>query len=230
VNAAVALAQQASDRQVVLAELRSGMATAAFQLGLSRQGSIKNLLDRPAATIDADLVEAELALHSTGLLVLTGESEPVGAAKQISPDHGEIIARHLGALADYVLLDLGVGLDEVNRRILPRCRHIAVTIEPNPITLALAERLLNEMTQSLVIPRGKISLVMISRSRSSGSFTKDAVEERLRHSLRGLIPPAPELALESANQATPIVMTQLGSFVVEQYGRFAENLKEVLSS
>jgi pilus assembly protein CpaE len=231
VNTAVVLAQgRAGERRVALAEARSGMATAAFQLGLPSQHTIGNILDRPMAAIDADLVEAQIEQHSTGLLVLAGQREPVGVAKQISPGECEIIARHLGAIADYVLLDLGVGLDAVNRRILPRCAHIVVTIGPNPITLTLAESLLEEITESLDIPPDKISLAMVSRSRSSASFTRDAIEERLGHSLRGLIPPAPELAFQSASQAKPIVMTYADSFVVQQYRRFAEKLIEVLPS
>jgi pilus assembly protein CpaE len=231
VNTAVALTQgKVSDQQIVLAELRSGMAAAALQLGLSRHGAIRNILDQPIGKIDTGLVEAQLDQHSTGLLVLTGESEPVGVAARIRPDHGEAIVRHLGGIAGYLLLDLGVGLDEVNRRVLPHCRPIVVTIEPNHISLALAEKLLDEMNQSLNIPMHKIGLVLISRSRSAASFTRDTIEERLKHRLLGLIPPAPELAFQSASQETPMIMLHLDSFVVRQYRTIAEDLIEALSS
>jgi pilus assembly protein CpaE len=229
VNTAVALAQgKAEDQQVVLAELRSGMASAALQLGLPRRGGIRSLLDQPIGKIDADLVEAQLDQHGSGLLVLTGESEPVGVAERISPDHSVAIVQHLGAIADYLLLDLGVGLDEINRRLLPLCQRILVTIEPNQIALSMAERLLNRMNQSLNIPTHKAGLVLISRSRSAVSFTKDAIEKRLAHSLVGLIPPAPELAFNSATQEMPMVMLHLDSFVVRQYKALAEDLMKAL--
>jgi pilus assembly protein CpaE len=229
VNAAVVLAQrEAEDEQVVLAELRSGMATAALQLGLSRQGSIKSVLDQPMGKIDASLIEAQLVQHSSGLLVLTGESGPSGVVERISPEQGEAIVRHLGAIADYLLLDLGVGLNGLNQRVLPLCRRIVVTIEPSHIALTLAERVLDEMNQSLNIPRHKTSLVLVNRNRSAVSFTRETIEQRLKHSLMGLIPPAPELAFQAAKQGRPMVLVHLDSFVVRQYRAFAQNLTEVL--
>ncbi|MGD2144260.1 MAG: response regulator, partial [Anaerolineae bacterium] len=184
VNTAVAMSRGADeDRSVALAELRGGLATAALQLGFPRPGDITRILEQPPASIDTALVEAQLDQHGTGLLALTGQTVPPGVAERVSPDHAEAIVKRLTGIADYVLLDLGVGLDEVNRRLLPRCRRIVVTIEPNRLSVALAEDLLDEMNESLNIPSHKIILVLINRSRSTGSLTKSTIEETLRHSL-----------------------------------------------
>jgi pilus assembly protein CpaE len=229
VNAAVALTQgRLKDRRVVLAELRSGMATAALQLGLPRQGGIRPVLEQPADQVRPGLAEAQLDQLSTGLLVLTGETEPMGFAERISPAHAEAIIRQLSSVADYLLLDLGVGLDEVNRRVLRQCRHILVTLESSELSLALAEKLLDHMGQSLNIPGHKVSLVLINRSLSSSAFTRESIEKRLNHRLMCLIPPAPELAFEAAKQGLPMVMVHLDSLVVRQYRTFADQLVDAL--
>lgn len=237
INAAVALARRekpedkdgvSGDQRVILAEMRSGMATASSQLGLPQHDGLGKALDRPIGQLEADFVEAQLIEHRSGLLLLGSRVDPLGVAKPVSPDHAEAIVRHLGSAADYLFLDLGVGLGDANRRILPRTRHIIVTIEPDSTALTLADELLVEINQSLNVPRHKISLVLVKRNRSAASFTKNDIEERLEHSLIGMIPPAPELAFQSAKQQIPMVMLHLDSLVVRQYKSFVEELIEVL--
>lgn len=230
VNVAVALARgPARDQRVVLGELRHGMATAAFQLGFPRsQDGIANILAQPAASVDANLVEAQLDQHGSGLLVLSGSTRPTGIGEAISPDHAERIVQHLAAVADYLLLDLGVGLGEVNQRLLPCCRHLVVTIERNPMSLALAQDLLEEINQTLHIARHRIGLVSISRSRSAASLTKADIEGKLEHDLVGLVPPAPELAFQSMRHNKPMVVMDLDGFAAQQYRTIAEYLTKVL--
>jgi pilus assembly protein CpaE len=230
VNVAVALARgPAREQRVLLAELRNGMATAAFQLGFPpSQDGIANIVAQPAASVDADLIGAQLNRHGSGLLVLSGSTRPTGIGAAISPDHAERIVQHLRAVADYLLLDLGVGLDEVNQRLLPRCRHLVVTIERNSMSLALAQDLLEEMNQTLHIPKHNIGLVSISRSRSAASLTKEDIEERLKHDLVGLVPPAPELAFQSMHHNKPMVVMDLDGFAAQQYRTIAEYLTKVL--
>jgi pilus assembly protein CpaE len=233
VNAAVALAERdvppgQDDRPVVLAEMRAGMATTAFQLDLPEHDGLGQVLKKPIGQIEAGFIEAQLDEHQSGLLVLSSRTEPLGAVEPVSPDHAELIVRQLGAMAGYLFLDLGVGLDDVNRRVLPRCRHVVVALEPDNVALTLADKLLGQMNQALNIPRHRISLIMIKRNRSATSFTKGTVEEELKHNLIGMIPPAPELAFQSATQQSPMVKMHLDSLVVRQYKAFVENLIETL--
>lgn len=229
VNTAVALARGAAgDQRVILGELRNGMATAAFQLGFPPgQDGLGNILAQPAASVDADLVEAQLDQDGSGLLVLGGSSRPEGVGEAISSDHAEQIVQHLEMIGDYLLLDMGVGLGEVNQRILPRCRHLLVTVEPNAMSLALAQNLLEEMNQTLNIPRHKVSVVSINRSRSAATLTKEDIEEMLGYDLVGVIPPAPELAFKSVDQHKPMVVLDLDGFAARQYRAIAEYLTEV---
>ncbi len=229
VNVALALVGgPAEDQHVVLAELRSGMATAALQLGFPRRGRIAEVLAQSVGDVDADFIEARLDLHGTGLLVLSGQSEPPGVAQPLLPDYAEVIIQRLGVLSDCVLLDLGVGLDEVNRHVLPRCRHVVVTIEPNTLSLTLAQELLEEMNQSLNVARHKVSLVMINRERSAVSLNKTTIEERLKHRLAGMIPAAPELSFQATKDSNPIVAAAPDSFVAQQYRTVASDLLELL--
>ncbi len=228
VNVAVALAQgPAKGQQVILADMQSGMAASSIQLGLRRHGGIARLLDEPVERIDARIVEAQLEEHRTGVRILSGQLKPPGVATLVQPDHAEVILQHLGAMADYLLLDLGVSLDETNRRILSSCDHVVVATEPHRVALTLTQALLNEMTMSLNLARHRIGVVLINKAASASTFTRDAIEGLLQHDLAGVITPAPELAFQAAEQGKPMVITQPNSLVAQQFRNVAEYLANV---
>jgi MinD-like ATPase involved in chromosome partitioning or flagellar assembly len=207
--------------------MQPGMAASAVQLNLRRQGGIWRLLERPVEQIEARLVEAQLEEHKTGVRVLGGQIEPIGVAMPLLPSHTEVIIQNLGAMADYLLLDLGVGLREVNRRVLPTCDHVVVTTEPHRVALTLAQALLDEMTVSLSFPRHRISVVLINRAPSASTFTREAIEGLLQHDLAGVVTPAPELAFQAAETGNPMVAAQPATLVAQQLRQIAERLASV---
>jgi DNA-binding response OmpR family regulator len=227
VNVAAALAQMQEGQQVILADIQSGMAASSVQLALRRHGGLGRVLERPAEQIDARIVEAQLEEHKTGVRVLGGQLEPFGAAKPLSSLQAEIIVQHLGAMADYLLLDFGVGLSETNRRILPSCDHIVVVIEPHRVALTLAKPLLDEMTSALTLPRHRISVVLVNKAPSASTFTKEAIEGLLQHDLAGVVTPAPELAFQAAETGNPMVVAQPTSLVAQQIRNITEYLIDI---
>jgi len=225
VNVAAALAQRAEGGpKVVLADLQAGMAASSVQLDLGHQGAIVRLLDRPVEEVDARFVEAQLDEHRSGVRVLSGQIEPRGVAMSIPPAHAELIVQRLGAVADYLLLDLGVGLDEVNRCVLPSCAQVVVAIEPNRVAVALAQALLSEMALSLNLPAHRISVVLINKAPSATTFTKDGIEDLLQRDLVAVVPPAPELAFQAAENGNPMVTLQPQSLVAQQFRAIADHL------
>jgi MinD-like ATPase involved in chromosome partitioning or flagellar assembly len=185
------------------------------------------LLNQPVRSIQPEMIEAHLEEYKTGLRVLSGQIEPPGAAVTMSPTHAEVILRDLGSAADYVLLDLGMGLDEANRYLLPMCHHIIVTAEPQRVTLALAKALLDEMNRSLNIPTYKIGVVMINKAPSGATFTRDTIKGMLKHELVAIITPAPELAYQASERGVPMVVMQPESLVARQFRSVAEFLVNV---
>jgi len=228
VNVAAALAHgPAKDQQVILADLQPGMAASSLQLGLRRRVGVREVLSQPVERVDARLVEAQLEEHKTGMRVLGGELEPIGVALPLLPAYAEAITQHLGTIADYLLLDLGVGLGETNRRILPVCDHIVVTTEPHRVALTLAQSLLDEMTSMLTLPRHRISVVLINKTPSASTFTKESIEGLLQHDLAGVVTPAPELAFQAAETGNPMVVAQPAALVAQQIRNITEYLLSV---
>ncbi len=228
VNVAVALAQgPAKGQRVILADMQSGMAASSIQLGLRRHGGMMRLLEKPVEHIEEMMVEAQLEEHRSGVQVLSGQVEPPGVATPVPPHHAEVILQHLGSMADYLLLDLGVGLGETNRLILPRCDRVVVTTEPHRVALTLAQALLSEMTLSLNLPRHRINVVLINKAPSASTFTRDTIEGLLQHDLAGVVTPAPELAFQATEQGAPMVLAQPNSLVAQQLRDITEHLVNI---
>jgi CheY-like chemotaxis protein len=228
VNVAVALAGgPAEDRRVILAELQPGAAVGGFYLGSrdSHKGLVR-LLDQSAEHVGSKAVESQLEEHGSGVHLLRGQIEPPGIALPISPSRAEAVVRQLGATADYLLLDLGTGLSETNRHVLPECYHVVVTIEPQHVTLKLAQALLKEMMSSLGIGSHAISLVMVKKTTAAGIARAD-VEGFLKHEVAGLIISADELAFEATQNGVPIVTSHPNSLVAQQFQSVAEYLANV---
>jgi CheY-like chemotaxis protein len=227
VNIGVSLAQGREKGQVILADMQPGMTASAVQLNLRRQSGMWRLLDRPVEEIEEMFVEAQLEEHKTGVRVLGGQIEPFGVAMPLLPSHAEVIIQHLGAMGDYLLLDLGVGLGETNRHILPTCDHVVVTTEPNRVALVLAQSLLDEMTTSLSFPKHRISVVLVNKAPSASTYTKEAIEGLLQHDLAGVVTPAAELAFQAAETGNPMIVAQPTTLVSQQLRQIAERLADV---
>jgi pilus assembly protein CpaE len=225
VNLAVAFTQgPAREKRVYFADMQSGMTASSFQFGLRRPGAIVRLLERPAEQIDDRLVEAQLEEHQSGVFVLSGQIEPFGVAEVLTPNYAETIVQQLGSMADYIFLDLGVGLGETNRSLLPECYQVVVTIEPQRSSLVLAQSLLTDLAESLMIARHRISLVLINKAASAASFTKETIEGLLQHDLAGVVTPAPELAFQSCENGIPMVTAQPDSLAAQQIQKIADYL------
>ena len=227
VNIAVALAREvAQGKQIVVADLQPGMAALALHLSL-RQGGLTPLLNQPVESLEPRTVEAQLEEYKFGVRLLSGQIEPPGTATPISPAQADAVIRNLGAVADYVLLDLGAGLSEANRHSLSLCYHIVVTVEPQHVALTLARSLLGEMTGRLKLPSNKISVAVVNKAAAGATFTKDTLKELLQHEICGIVTPAPELALQSAERGIPMFLMQPDSLVARQYRSIAEYLAKV---
>jgi pilus assembly protein CpaE len=227
VNVAASLAQDLRGQRVLLADLQPGISALAFGLKL-HPGGITSLLQQRVQDLRAEMVDARLQRHATGLRVLTGPTKPSGLAVALSRPHAEKIVRSLEGLSDYLLLDLGTELNEANRSILPLCHKIIVVIAPQPIALKLARGVLTELTRSLNLACQKISLVMLRQvSLESAAFTPNSIREMLQHDLISIIASSPDLAFQAAEHGVPMVTMQPNSVAAQHFRDVAEYVRQV---
>lgn len=213
----------ASGKRVVLLDAHTGSSSLALQMGLRPQQGLQVLAGRDPQGLTADSILAHTDRHVSGVLVLGGLPDPQGTVQSFTPAHAEAIVRALVDAVDYVLVDMGTGLDAVNRALLRVLDYVMIVVEPHRISLLLAQALLAAL-DTLEVGRHRQGIVMVNRAPTSTTPSKDMVEGFLQREIVVVIPPAPELAFQSAEQGTPMVMMQPESLVAAQFHHLAQHI------
>jgi len=220
-NVAVALAAgPAEGKSVMLAELRSSSTSMALQLGLEGHRGLAALLERKSG-LKADAVIDQMERHSSGLRVLGGTYIPQAGHAGLDVKTGEVILKALGQATDYLLLDMGMGLNELNQMALRLLRYVFVVTEPHKVAIRMASALLTSL-DSLDVGRQNVGVILVHKAPSATTITKVAVEEELRREVVGTLSPAPEQAFQAAEVGVPMVLVQPASLVAQQVRQLAE--------
>ncbi|MBO9360927.1 MAG: response regulator [Thermoflexus sp.] len=206
--------------QVLLADLapHGGLA---HLLRLSQGLGLPGLLARPPRELDPPTIEKHLTRHVSGLRMLLTPYAP--RPVMLSAAHIQVIARHLAALSDYVLFEMGHTLDDGARTLLGELRYLVLVMEPTSLCLLHARELIQILLQIGWVLQ-QLGLVVVNRAVSGIALTRRQIEEALSLELIGFISPAPDLAHRAVDQGVPIVMLQPESPLAEQFRELARRL------
>lgn len=220
-NLAVAIAQAGQD--VILCELRPGQGSLGLQLGFTSGKAIGTLLSKSAAEINARLIESQVVSHSSGVRLVLASYDPNEMALERNADQAMQLVRHLATLTKNLVVDLGPGLSDINRKVLPLCDRPILIIEPMRITLAMGKAILDEL-EKIGVSSNRFEFIMVNRVRSSLQMPWQQAEAMLNHSISSIITPAPELAYQAAEGAVPMGQLQPDSLTADQSRKLAEAL------
>ncbi len=207
----------------ILSDIRLGQGSLGLALGLGRSAGLANLLGRPAPDLTARAVEGELVTHSSGIKLLLSSARPKETQINVNPESVATILKGLRQLARNVIIDLGSGLSRQNARLIKDIDQIALVVEPYRVTLNMARELLKEM-EGIGVGKGRINIIMLSRSQSTLQVPWQEAEQILSHEMLAIISPAPELAFQASEAGFPIVLFQPTSIVATQMNKLADEL------
>jgi len=208
---------------VTLAELRPGFGSIGLQLGYRKSDSLNNLLQKDTGDILLRDVEKELVTHGSGIQILLASYNPIDAELLSKIDQIETIAKHLPRISKGTIIDMGAGLTDINKRILPLCTQILVVVEPLPATIIQTIALINNLKE-LGVAEHSIIPVLVNRIRLEITVPNSQVQQDLGIQLGGVIMPAPELAVQAASRNEPIVIYQPDSITTRQFQKLAETV------
>jgi MinD-like ATPase involved in chromosome partitioning or flagellar assembly len=190
-------------------------------LGYSRAGGFGSLLSKTVSEINGRAVESQILTHGSGLRLLLSSASPSESPLASAAGQAEQIVRQLSTLCKFLVLDLGAGLNEMSRRIVSLCDALLVVVEPQRVTLTMARSLLTEL-EAAGVGHARVDMVMQSRMRSSLQTSWQAAETLLDHSIENIITPAPELAYQAAENASPLLLVQPDSVTADQIRKLAQ--------
>ena len=221
INIGAALTRNHED--AIVADLNPGRGSMSLQLGFTRPTGLTTLLKKRPEEITARLVEGQLVSHNSGLKLLLASYNSADYAQLAAVAQLENTVRYLTGLCKVLILELGAGLSDATKRVLPLCDQVVMPIEPNRIAVAQTQAFVADM-ETLGIGRGRVHLVLMNRTRSSLQLTITKLEQSIGQKIVGVITPAPELAYQANEAGMPMINMQPDSLTAEQIGKLAQAL------
>lgn len=221
-NLAINLHEQ-TETYLTVAEMRPGQGDIGVYLGYANSNALGELLSRPAVEIRLQDVEDRLVTHGSGIQLLLASYEPQHMALQQAVDQFEAIVKHLAKIAPYTILDLGVGLNDANRKMVSMCTKLIVVLEPSPHVITHTKSLLENL-QERGIPDDRILPVVINRQRLEITMPVAQVQQGIGRAPSVVLTPAPELAYQAAQRKEPMILQQPQSLIAGQISKLAELL------
>lgn len=216
---------QASQADVILAELTPGQGSLALDLGIATENGLSELLGKTPAEITRNNIAEQLVSHDAGFKVLVASNHPrdFQLINQVS-QYENLVAR-MATLGRFIVLDLGMGLPPFVQRLLPLINEIIVVVEGVPNTIAHTRALIQDLIE-FGKDENHIAAVLNHRIRSESQMPWAEVQEQLGHSITATLTPAPELFAQASRLKTPAVLCQPDSLTAQQLNKLVEQITE----
>ena len=219
-NLGVAL-QKCTQKSVIVAEFRPGQGSLSLELGYGQPQGLNHLLQMSPAEVSRRSVESELVNHPAGIRLLLSSPQPMDARYAWSASNFEAITHFLTQMAEYVVIDLGPGLNPTSERVLVNCREVLVLIEPLPQSVLQARALLEDLF-GIGIGSDQVHIVLVNRARSNMQLTPSQIQEQLGFEIPVAFTPEPELAYQASSNNAPMILMQPHGPAAQQFFKLAE--------
>lgn len=221
VNIAAALMQ--ANENPVIADFRLGNGSMGLALGSGRSQGMARVLAKSANDVTAKMIEADFAHHQSGLRMLLSTASPRESQLEYNPDTVQAVVTQLRTLGNPAIVDLGAGINPRFTTMLPDLDKLILVVEPNGVTLKMAQALIEELEN--IMGGGRISVVVLNRAQSSLQTPWHEVENILGREVKAIISAAPELAFQAMESNVPMVILQPNAIVSTQFIKLADELK-----
>ena len=218
--------QSRTKSEVIVAEMLPGQGALALDVGVNYSKGLVDLLSlNKLNDITRDSVREVLVQHTSGLKLLLASDRPRDMHLINQTANYETLMKKLAALARFVVLDLGVGLQPFAEKILPLCNEVLIVLEGVPNTIIHTKALIDDIT-ALGIPRKNIKVVLNNRIRSETQLASSQVQAQLEHDILSTLTPAPELFVQATRMQTPAILCQPDSLTARQVTKLVDFIAE----
>lgn len=199
----------------------------ALDVALNLQGehNIVDLLPK-MSQLDRQLVASVLANHVSGIKVLLAPP-PADLSSPISLPQVQQVLVWLRRMFPWVIVDLGLPLDETAFAFLDGADRIVMSVLPEMIGLRNTRLMLDQL-YGRGYPDEKVWLIL-NRSTLPGGVTLRDIEARLRVQVKFRIPDDQPLVTHTINRGVPLVMSHKNSAVARAIRDFAGALAQDLT-
>lgn len=219
INTAISLTTS-THQPVVLVDADYAAPAIDVQLNLHPQRDIRDLLPK-LNQLDAELVTGVLAVHSSGVRVLAAPPSDELDYPPTLPQVQQVIA-WLRRLFPWVLVDLGLPLDEAAYAFLDAADRVVVSVLPEMDCLRNTRLMLGQFA-ARHYPSEKV-WPLLNRAGMPAALKAEDIVAYLGEGLRETVPDDQVSATDSVNRGVPMVIAHRRRPVCRAYRDLAQQL------
>jgi pilus assembly protein CpaE len=202
-NLAIAMAQVTSKR-VALVDASLQFGDTDVLLNLQGNRSIVDAMER-LDELDSDMLNVLMAPHPSGIKVLAAPPTPV-AGEAITVHALKTVLTQMKKDFDYIFLDTWSYLDDIILAAIDMADRILVVMTPEIPSIKSTKQFF-EIAEALKFPLEQIDLILNKVIPRDG-IRAERIEDTMKHRILTQLDFDPKSIRPTANQGSPLVMTQ----------------------
>jgi pilus assembly protein CpaE len=203
INLAVGIQMIEPDSKVALVDCNLQFGDVGVSLNLRANRTITDLVDH-IGELDLDLVESVMTKHdASGVQVLLSPAKPEDA-DLVSADHVRRVLESMKQLYDYIIVDLGSRLQDLELSVFDLANRIILVTAPD-VPSVKDVRYFFELVEALEYPHEKLLLVL-NKSDTRTGVTSRLIEGNVKHKIFAEIPYERRSVVQSINQGVPYMI------------------------
>jgi pilus assembly protein CpaE len=224
INLATAMCQLDREARVAIVDCSLQFGDVGILLYLRTNRSIVDLADN-IDDLDTDMIETTMTTDErSGLRALLAPPKPE-MAELVTVEHVRTVLERLQQLFDYIVVDMGSRLLDLELTLIDIADRIVLVIAPDLSSIKDA-RYFFEIMEALEYPTSKALLVLNKADPGTGISAR-AIENHIKHPVFAEIPDDRRVVLQSVNQGIPYILmpnVDKRSPLIEQTMQFAQRL------
>jgi pilus assembly protein CpaE len=224
INTALSL-RAATNRPVAIVDADYAAPAVDVALNLHTERTVRDLLPR-LSRLDQELISGVMVVHASGLHILAAPP-PADLSAPISLPQVQQILVLLRRMFPWILVDLGLPMDETAFAFLDGADRIVVSVLPEMVGLRNTRLLLDQL-----LARGYAEekvLLVLNRATMKGGIGQGDIEERLRVKVGHRVPDDQPAATQSINRGVPLVLSHPRGAVSRAIGTLGQQLMQDLA-
>jgi len=202
INTAIGL-QEASNKPVVLVDADYAAPALDVALNLDPDRNIADLLPK-LSRLDEVLIESVLASHTSGIKVLLAPP-PADLGSPLTLPQVQHILVMLRRMFPWVIVDLGLPMDETAFAFLDGADRIVMTVLPEMVGLRNTRLMLTHFEEEGYPPEK--TWLILNRSTLRGGISEQDIIGRLRVPVQFSVPDDQSLVTHSVNRGVPLMLS-----------------------
>ncbi len=221
VNTAISL-RQVDRRPVVLVDADFAAPALDVALNLDPDRNVVDLLPK-LSRLDQVLIESVLADHTSGLKVLLAPP-PSDLTSPLTLPQVQHILVMLRRMFPWVIVDLGLPMDETAFAFLDGADRIVMTVLPEMVGLRNTRLMLGHFAEEGYPPEK--TWLVLNRSTLQGGVSTADIESRLGVPVKFTVPDDQRLVTATVNRGVPLSLTHQRSAVGRAVRKMAQQLSD----